>query len=102
MSFEQVSIRVDPRLIKELDRIAHNKFKRRSDIIRDALVKYVEHNHLLVETKEIVTKQYLEGNISFQDYSNIVGVDLAEEMKTAKETLEESIARAKKDAKHNS
>ena len=102
MSLEQVSIRVDPRLIKELDKIAHNKFKRRSDIIRDALVEYVEHNHLLTDTKELVTKQYLEGKISFKDYSHIVGVDLAEEMKVAKETLEESIARAKKDAKHNS
>jgi len=102
MSLEQVSIRVDSRLLHELDQIAHKKYKRRSDIIRDALVDYVERNVEAREVKEIITDQFLEGKIDFDDFSRVVGIDTAEQIKIAKETLEESISRAKKDSKQNS
>jgi len=102
MTLEQVSIRVDSRLLHELDQIAHTKYKRRSDIIRDALVDYVEHDLEAREVKEIITNQFLEGKIDFDDFSRVVGIDTAEQIKIAKETLEESISRAKKDSKQNS
>ena len=102
MSLEQVSIRVDSRLLHELDQIAHKKYKRRSDIIRDALVDYVEHDMEAKEVKEIITTQFLEGKIGFDDFSRVVGIDTAEQIKITKETLEESISRAKKDSKKNS
>jgi len=102
MSLEQVSIRVDSRLLHVLDQIAHKKYKRRSDIIRDALVDYVEHDLEIREVKEIITNQFLEGKIGFDDFSRVVGIDTAEQIKIAKETLEESISRAKKDSKQNS
>jgi len=102
MSLEQVSIRVDPRLLKELDRIANKKYKRRSDVIRDALVDYVEHDVEIQEVKELVIDQFLKGKISFEEFGRIVGFDIAEQVKIAKETLQESISRAKKDSRKNS
>ena len=102
MSLEQVSIRVDPRLLRELDRIANKKYKRRSDVIRDALVDYVEHDVEIQEVKELIIDQFLKGKIGFEEFGRIVGFDIAEQVKIAKETLQESISRAKKDSRQNS
>jgi metal-responsive CopG/Arc/MetJ family transcriptional regulator len=50
MSLEQISMRVDSRLLKELDQIAKAEFKRRSDVVRDALVAYVKQE---IEIRQI-------------------------------------------------
>ncbi len=95
MSLEQVSIRLDPRLLEEIDRIANEKYKRRSDIIRDALAEYVEEELEEEQIKEMVTKKFLEGELDYKDFVKVVGVEEAEEIDMAKETLEESIESAK-------
>lgn len=100
MSLEQVSMRVDSRLIKELDQIAKAEFKRRSDVVRDALIAYVKREIEIRQIKKMATKQFLEGEFGFDEFSRIVGFDIAEQIKVGKETLEESIERAKKDSKH--
>lgn len=95
MSLEQVSIRLDPQLLEEIDRIAHEKYKRRSDIIRDALSEYVEEELEEEEIKEMVTKKFLEGELEYSDFVKVVGIEKAEEIEVAKQTLEESIESAK-------
>jgi Arc/MetJ-type ribon-helix-helix transcriptional regulator len=99
MSLEQISMRVDSRLLKELDQIAKAEFKRRSDVVRDALVRYVKHELEIRQIKVMVTKQFLEGELDFDDFARIVGFDIAQQIKIGKETLKESIERAKKDSK---
>jgi len=102
MTLEQVSLRVDTRLLRKLDEIAHKKYKRRSDVFRDALVDYVEHEEEISELKQMATEQFLEGDISINELSKIVGMDLAQQFDIAKDTLEESINRAKKDSRKSS
>jgi len=102
MSLEQISMRVDSRLLKELDQIAKAEFKRRSDVVRDALVAYVKQEIEIRQIKEMVTKQFLEGELGFDDFARIVGFDIAQQLKIGKETLKESIERAKKDSKQSS
>ena len=101
MSLEQVSMRVDSRLLKELDQIAKAEFKRRSDIVRDALVAYVKRETEIRQIKEMATKQFLERKLGFDDFARIVGFDIAQQIKVGKETLKESIERAKKDTKQS-
>ena len=48
------------------------------------------------QIKKIATKQFLEGEFGFDEFSRIVGFDIAEQIKVGKETLEESIERAKR------
>jgi predicted transcriptional regulator len=102
MSLEQISMRVDSRLLKELDQIAKAEFKRRSDVVRDALVTYVKREIEIRQIKEMVTKQFLEGELGFDDFARIVGFEVAQQIKIGKETLKESIERAKKDSKQSS
>jgi predicted transcriptional regulator len=102
MSLEQISMRVDSRLLKELDQIAKAEFKRRSDVVRDALVAYVKQEIEIRQIKEMVTKQFLEGELGFDDFARIVGFDTAQQIKIGKETLKERIKRAKKDSKQSS
>ena len=101
MSLEQISMRVDSRLLKELDQIAKAEFKRRSDVVRDALVAYVKQEIEIRQIKEMVTKQFLEGELDFDDFARIVGFDIAQQLKIGKETLKESIERTKKDSKQS-
>ncbi len=102
MYLEQISMRVDSRLLKELDQIAKAEFKRRSDVVRDALVAYVKQEIEIRQIKEMVTKQFLEEELGFDDFARIVGFDIAQQIKIGKETLKESIKRAKKDSKQSS
>ena len=99
MSLEQVSMRVDSRLLKELDQIAKLEFKRRSDVLRDALVAYVKREIEIRQIKEMATQQFLKGKLNFDDFSRIVGFDIAQQIKIGQETLKESIERAKKDTR---
>ena len=99
MTLEQVSLRVDTRLLHEIDDIAKADYKRRSDIIRDALVSYIKRELEIRHLKELATKQFLEGKLGFDDFARIVGFETATQIKTGKETLEESISRAKSDSK---
>lgn len=101
MSLEQISMRVDSRLLNELDQIAKSEFKRRSDVVRDALVAHVKHEIEIRQIKEMVTKQFLEGKLCFDDFARIVSFDIAQQIKVGNETLKESIERAKKDSKRN-
>ena len=95
MSLEQVSIRVDSRLLEEIDRLAHEKYKRRSDIIRDALTEYVEEELEEEKIKELITRKFLEGSISYSDFIKVVGIDKAREIEIARDMLEESIDSAR-------
>lgn len=98
MSLVQVSMRIDSKLLDELDYIADGEFKRRSDVIRDALVDYVKHQIEIQKIKEMVTQQFLDGKLNFDDFARVVGFDTAQEIKIVNETLKESIESAKKDA----
>lgn len=95
MSLEQISIRMNSRLLEEIDRIAHEKYKRRSDIIRDALTEYVEEELEEEKIKELITKKFLQGEIDYRDFIKVVGLEKVKEIEMARETLEESIKGAK-------
>ena len=97
MTLKQVSMRLDSRLLSKLDIIAKGEFKRRSDVIRDALIDYVKEQMEIQEIKELATKQFMDGIIEFDDFARIVGFRNATQIKTAKEILGESIEGAKKD-----
>jgi len=101
MSLEQISMRVDSSLLKELDHIAKAEFKRRSDVVRDALVTYVKHELEIRQIKEMATEQFLKGDLGFDDFARIVGFDIAQQIRVGEETLRQSILRAKKDARKN-
>lgn len=97
MTYTQVSLRLDSRLLSQLDIIAKGEFKRRSDVIRDALIEYVKEQLEIQEIKELATKQFMDGNLDFDDFARIVGFRTATQIKTAKEVLGESIEGAKED-----
>jgi len=65
------------------------------------LVAHVKHEIEIRQIKEMVTKQFLEGKLCFDDFARIVSFDIAQQIKIGKETLKESIERAKRDSKRN-
>lgn len=99
MSLQQMSMRVDSRLIRELDRIAEAEFKRRSDIVREALILFVQREREIRQLKERATQHFLDGKLAFEDFTKIVGFEVAQQIKIGAETLKESIERARRDSK---
>lgn len=97
MTYTQVSMRLDSKLLTQLDIIAKGEFKRRSDVIRDALIDYVKEQMEIQEIKELATKLFMDGKLEFDDFARIVGFRTATQIKTAREVLGESIEGAKKD-----
>ena len=92
-------MRLNSDLLSKLDSIAKEDFKRRSDVIRDALVNYVKEQIEIREIKEMATKKFLDGDLGFDYLARIVGFRTASQIMTASEVLMESIEGAKSDSK---
>jgi len=90
MSLKQVSLRLDSDLLMHLDDIAKEEFKRRSDVIRDALVDFVKEQLEIQEIKEMA---------SFEEFARIVGFNTASRINTGHKVLKESIMGAREDSK---
>lgn len=99
MSLKQVSMRLDSDLLMHLDDIAKEEFKRRSDVIRDALVDFVKEQLEIQEIKEMATKKFLDGELSFEEFARIVGFNTASRINTGHKVLKESIMGAREDSK---
>ena len=99
MTLQQISMRLNSDLLSKLDSIAKEDFKRRSDVIRDALVNYVKEQIEIREIKEMATKKFLDGDLGFDYLARIVGFRTASQIMTASEVLMESIEGAKSDSK---
>ena len=99
MTLQQISMRLNSDLLSKLDSIAKEDFKRRSDVIRDALVDYVKEQIEIREIKEMATKKFLDGDLGFDDLARIVGFRTASQIMTANDVLMESIEGAKSDSK---
>ena len=97
MTLQQICMRLDSSLLAQLDTLAKEDFKRRSDIIRDALIDYVKEQIEIKQIKELATKKFLDGELEFDELARIVGYRTAFRIRTANEVLKESIEGAKRD-----
>jgi len=77
---EMISFRVEPELKKKIEKLSRDKIERRSDIIREALVNYIQRETELNEVKEVVAKKFAEGKISFDELVRVLGYNQAKKV----------------------
>ena len=70
---ELFSIRLEPSLAKEIDRLVRVKLETRSNILREAILRYIEREAGLQDIKRLAAKKYAEGSLSFEDLVKVIG-----------------------------
>lgn len=92
---KRVNFRLPEELIQKADTLAHIQHKTRTDIIIEALQRYLQEVEDTKEFKQTVVELYLDDDISFDVLSNIIGKRDADAVRTSKQILEKGDKLAK-------
>jgi len=98
MHTRALTIEVEPELIEQVDQVANLEWKRREEVIREALTRHVQQVIELADFKQTAAERYLGDQLSFDHLARIVGYDDALTIRESRRVLEESITRAREDS----
>ncbi|MFH1256386.1 MAG: DUF6290 family protein [Candidatus Diapherotrites archaeon] len=90
MGAEVVTVRLDEKTRKQISEFSQSKLESQSDIIRKAILQYVQKETELDEIKKFVAKKFAEGKISFDELVRIIGFDEAKKVAFFVDTAEKS------------
>ena len=93
-----LTIEIESTLLNELDKVVALEAKERPEIVKEAIVRYIDGIIEMADLKQLAAEKYLDEQLSFEQLTRIVGYDYALEIQEGKRILEESIAGAKKDS----
>lgn len=92
---ETLTVRVDLELKKKLEALEKEKMQTKSDIVRQAIIKYIEREKELNEMKKIIAQKFAGKDISFEEAVRILGYEEARKIafyvEIAKKSFEEGI-----------
>ncbi len=90
-----LTVRIEPELQEKIETLEREKIETRSNIIRDALIAYIQKETEMKEIKKIVAEKFALGLISFEEVVRILGYEGARKIaffvETAKKSLEEGL-----------
>ena len=92
---ELLTVRIEPKLKEKIKMLERSKIETRSNIIREALINYVEKETETKEIKKIIAEKFAAGNISFEETVRILGYEDAKKIaffvETAKKSFEKGL-----------
>ncbi|KXB08260.1 hypothetical protein AKJ58_00495 [candidate division MSBL1 archaeon SCGC-AAA385D11] len=95
MSDETITVRIEPKWKKKIEKLAAEKRETKSDVIREALVEYTQREEERKEIERVVAKKFASEKISFEELTRIVGYDKARKIafyvQVAKRSFEEGL-----------
>ena len=68
-----ITIRIEPELEERITFLEKEKLETRSNIVREALLSYIQKEAETREIKKIVAKKFAQGLISFEELVRLVG-----------------------------
>ena len=77
---EILTIRVETKLDNQLQQIAKEQARPRSEIVRRAITEYIKKETELEEIKRFVAKKFAEGKLSFEDMVKFLGYKEAQKV----------------------
>lgn len=86
-----VTVRFDEKARKAIQRFSQDKLESQSDIIRKAVLQFVQRENELNEIREIVAKKFAEGKISFDELVRILGFEEAKKIAFFVDIAEKSL-----------
>ncbi|MBD3155155.1 MAG: hypothetical protein GF368_00685 [Candidatus Aenigmarchaeota archaeon] len=92
---ELLTVRIDPELKDKIETLERTKLETKSNIIREALIRYIQHETEIKEIKESLSKKFASGKISFEQMVQILGYEEARKVaffvEVAKKSFEEGL-----------
>jgi predicted transcriptional regulator len=92
---ELLTVRIDPELKGKIETLERIKLETKSNIVREALIRYIQHETEMKEVKENVSKKFASGKISFEQMVQILGYEEARKVaffvEIAKKSFEEGL-----------
>lgn len=70
---ETITVRVEQILDENLNKIAKEKAKPKSDIIRKAIVEFINKEKGIEEIKRFIAQKFAANKISFEDMAGLLG-----------------------------
>ena len=90
-----LTVRIEGELEEKISLLEREKLETRSNIVREALLAYVQKETEMKEIKKIVAKKFAQGIISFEELVRLIGYEDARKIaffvETAKKSFEEGI-----------
>lgn len=72
---ELLTVRIEPKLKEKIKTLEREKIETRSNIIREALISYVQKEMALKEIKKAVAEKFASGKISFEETVRLLGYE---------------------------
>jgi len=96
MTDDTLTVRIEHRWKEKLEELASKEKKTKSDVIRKALIDYINSKEEKEELKKLVSKEYAEGEISFDELIKMLGYEEAKEVAfyvhTARKSLKQGLS----------
>lgn len=86
-----VTVRLDDKTCNEIEAYSKEKSESQSDIIRKAILQYVQKQRELNEIKSVVSRKFAEGKISFDELVRIIGFEEAKKVAYFVDVAEKSL-----------
>ena len=92
---ELLTVRIEPKWKARIKKLEKERIETRSNIVREALIKYLQKEAELKEIKKIVAEKFAENKISFDELVRIIGYEEAKKIAyfvdVAKKSFEEGL-----------
>lgn len=92
---ELITVRIEPKWKERIKALEREKLETRSNIVREALIKYLQKETELKEIKKVIARKFASNLISFEELIRIVGYEEARKIaffiETAKKSFEEGL-----------
>ena len=90
-----ITVRVEPSVEKRLETVAKKRLEKKSDVIRKALIEYLNRESELKEIKKQIAQRFAEGKITFDGMVRLLGYNEAKKIaylvEMAKASFEEGL-----------
>ena len=90
-----ITVRVEPSVEKKLESMARKKLEKKSDVIRQALIEYLNRENEIKEIKRQIAERFAEGKITFENMVELLGYNEAKKaaylVEVAKSSFEEGL-----------
>lgn len=90
-----LTVRIEPELEKKINSLEREKLETRSNIVREALIAYIQKETESKEIKKIIAEKFARGSISFEEVVRLVGYEDARKIaffvETTKKSFEEGL-----------
>ena len=80
MTADVMTVRVDKQTRAGVETLSHKRHESQSEIVRRAIMEFVESQKQNDEIKEMVSLKFAQGKISFNELVRILGYDEAKEV----------------------